>query len=443
VAARNGTERGDLMREKIRNPRQSTLFGENDLALSSAKSSTFSDNMALPVHRWFRYSAGFSALWVKSAILSAQTTGTVRVLDPFAGSGTVLVEAEDANVPSIGVESHPFVARVARAKIHSGIGADSFRKYGLAMLKRAAKIKPDVEGYSVLIRKCYPDEALAHLDQLRQAWAEYPEDQLSELGWLALAAVLRQCSPVGTANWQYVLPKKSKANASQPFTAFRAKIEQMCFDLEERPKGSVIGTLIQGDARELFGVPDQWATLVITSPPYPNNFDYADATRLEMTFFGEIAGWGDLQDAVRKYLVRSCTQHVSPIVGDTDKILQSVELDPIRPEIAMVCARLEKERSSHGGKKNYHTMIAAYFLDMAKVWKQLRRVTARGARVCFVIGDSAPYGVYVPVDAWMGQLAVASGFRSSSFEKTRDRNVKWKNRKHRVPLQEGRLWVEG
>ena len=88
-------------------------------------------------------------------------------------------------------------------------------------------------------------------------------------------------------------------------------------------------------------------------------------------------------------------------------------------------------------------MIAAYFLDMAKVWRQMRRVTAPGARVCFVIGDSAPYGVYVPVDGWMGRLAIASGFRSFSFEKTRDRNVKWKNRKHRVPLHEGQLWVEG
>ena len=29
------------------------------------------------------------------------------------------------------------------------------------------------------------------------------------------------------------------------------------------------------------------------------------------------------------------------------------------------------------------------------------------------------------------------------FEKTRDRNIKWKNRKHRVPLKEGRLWIRG
>src|SRR6185437_3741343 len=97
-----------------------------------------------------------------------------------------------------------------------------------------------------------------------------------------------------------------------------------------------------------------------------------------------------------------------------------------------VCDRLARERNAHGGKKPYHTMIAAYFLDMAQVWTQLRRVTAPDARLCVVLGDSAPYGIHVPVDEWMGQLALASGFRSCSFEKTRDRNIKWKNRKHRV-----------
>jgi len=368
----------------------------------------------------------------------------IRVLDPFAGSGTVLVEAEEEGVPSLGVESHPFVARVARIKTHCGADARGFREYARNILKGAAKIAPNIAGYPVLIRKCYADEALKCLDQLRRAWLSCQDDPHGELGWLALVSILRVCSPVGTANWQYVLPKKSKAKSSHPFDAFKAKVDQICFDItEKRRNGESQSTLIQGDARELNGVPDGWASLVITSPPYPNNFDYADATRLEMTFIGDIAGWGDLQENVRRYLVRSCTQHVSPIVGATDELLASKELDPIRTEIEPVVRRLEKERHEHGGKKNYHTMIAAYFLDMAKVWRQLRRIASPEAKVCFVIGDSAPYGIHVAVERWMGQLAVAAGFHGYSFEKTRDRNVKWKNRKHRVPLQEGHLWVGG
>jgi DNA modification methylase len=145
-------------------------------------------------------------------------------------------------------------------------------------------------------------------------------------------------------------------------------------------------------------VPDRWATLVITSPPYPNNFDYADATRLEMTSFGEINDWGDLQDSVRTHLMRACTQHVASIVDDTSRMLGSRELDPIREELEPICLRLEKERLCHGGKKNYHTMIASYFLDMARVLAQLRRVVKDGGQICFVIGDSAPYGIHVPVE---------------------------------------------
>ncbi len=98
----------------------------------------------------------------------------VRVLDPFAGSGTVLVEAEEENVPSYGVESHPFVSRVAQAKITSGIEAEAFRSFAAGILKRAQKVTPDVGGYPDLIRKCYPDDILEGLDRLRKAWVDTP-----------------------------------------------------------------------------------------------------------------------------------------------------------------------------------------------------------------------------------------------------------------------------
>jgi hypothetical protein len=431
-------------------PTETSVIDSTDRAIfapSAIDSSTFTSNMSLPVHRWFRYSAGFSASWVRHCISSAKSRqdDVVRVLDPFAGSGTVLLEAEEADVASYGLESHPFVSRVARAKITSGVEAEAegFRRFAAGVLKRAEKVAPDVGSYSSLIHKCYPDDVLERLDQLRKAWVEAQDHPLSELGWLALASILRQCSPVGTANWQYILPTKTKTRVVEPFTAFNDKVRQMDMDIRGRRPTEAVARLIQGDAREMPGVPDKWATLVITSPPYPNNFDYADATRLEMTFFGDVAGWGDLQKTVREHLVRSCTQHVSPLVSETSSLLADKLLDPIRAEIDMVCGSLEKERHLHGGKKNYHTMIVAYFLDMARMWRRLREVTTDGASVCFVIGDSAPYGIHVPVDQWMGELAVASGFKGFTFQKTRDRNMKWKNRKHRVPLREGHLLVEG
>ncbi len=430
---------------------QPTLFDLDDEDHSNAapatkRSSTFLDNLSLPVHRWFRYSAGFSAQWVRQVIEREKIAGRQRILDPFVGSGTVVLEAEAAGVEGVGAEAHPFIGRVAQTKLFWRTDRDDLVAYSAKVLARADEFHNVSRFVSPLLAKCFPEETLSRLERLRQAWLECADGSPAcALTWLVLVSILRECSPVGTAQWQYVLPRKSKAKALDPFVAFRARAALFAVDMAARqrlPHGPV-GRVLDEDARQLAGVSDKWADLILTSPPYANNYDYADATRLEMTFFREIDGWGQLQDVVRKHLVHACTQHVTPLIKRTTEIVADPVLAPIASELAPICEHLGTVRETRGGKKAYHTMIAAYFRDMARVWRALRRVSADGCLACFVVGDSAPYGVYVPVDRWLGELAVAAGFKSFRFEKTRDRNVKWKNRKHRVPLHEGRLWVEG
>jgi hypothetical protein len=429
--------------------KQISLFPGDEQIWAEEKgdvTSTFQDNLSIPVHRWFRYSAGFSAIWARELIKAEKANGRHHVLDPFAGSGTALLEGELGAMSAIGLEAHPFVARIARAKLCWREDPEAFRARASSILENARRQEPSRLKSVNLLEKCFPPPVLNRLLSLKYAWlASADNSPVSELAWLALVSILRACSPVGTAQWQYVLPRKSKAKATDPYVAFQAKAWEMTSDMRMRQSLAVgwPAKLYQEDARTCSSVPDGWASLVLTSPPYANNYDYADATRLEMTFMGEIEGWGDLQGAVRRYLVRSCTQHIADLNGETYSILEDPVIEPIRREITPVCRKLEDERKHHGGRKPYHTMIAAYFCDMGRAWTALRRVTAKGALVCFVIGDSAPYGIYVPVDRWLGELALAAGFRSYHFEKTRDRNVKWKNRKHRVPLHEGRLWVEG
>lgn len=410
-------------------------------------STTFNDNLSLPIHNWYRFSAGFSANWCRELIMQEKQKGRRRVLDPFSGSGTVLIESEFCQMEGIGVEAHPFIARIARTKLLWKSDINTFDKFASNVLKKAKRnLKKEIKEYPKIIHKCFPDEALAKLDALKKTWQKLKDGEAaSELTWLALASILRSCSPAGTAQWQYVLPNKKKKNVKDPFDAFFKKVENMKEDMWQMQKINNIkkGFIFQEDARSCASVPDNWADLIITSPPYANNYDYADATRLEMSFFGDIESWGDLHDVVRKFLIRSCTQHVSKNIKSTSEILKSEILKPIYGEIRDVCERLEKEREFHGGRKAYHSMIASYFYDLAQVWHALRRVSTEGSLVCFVVGDSAPYGIYAPVDKWLGELAVSAGFKTFEFEKTRDRNIKWKNRKHTVPLQEGRLWVHG
>ncbi len=413
--------------------------------VTDAASSTFTDNMRLPVHRWFRFSAGFSAVWAQHEIEAARAKGEVRVFDPFAGSGTTLIAAEDACAPSYGVEAQPFIFRIAQAKLARRTSRTAFERVTEAIQQRAKIVEGSVENYPKLIRSCYSDAVLTELDRLRTSAAmEDDGSDAARLSWLNLAGILRRCSHVGTAQWQYILPKKTKKSPVPPFVAFDQLNRAMLADMRVSPAAEApAARLVAGDARDCAGIPTSFATLVITSPPYPNNYDYADATRLEMSFFQEITGWGDLQTKVRRHLVRACSQHVPEKSVQLEAVLHDPILEPIRPEIETICNELAKIRLTKGGKKTYHLMIACYFHDLARVWHSLRRVCDSPSQVCLVIGDSAPYGVYVPVIDWLMRLAVSAGFHAPRFERTRERNIKWKNRKHRVPLCEGRLWVEG
>ena len=416
----------------------------------NGRSGAFGDNMALPVHRWYRYSAGFSADWARSLIHDRRSnTCPFSVLDPFAGVGTTLLASEAERVQSWGFETHPFIHRVAVAKlrgIHSDLSAirDKFDKFLSRLPETVSGLPKDVP---LLLSKCYTTDSLAMLFAMRDLFlAEFdtrtPED---ELLWLTLTSILRMCSGAGTAQWQYIQPNKSKSRVQPPVAAFRAKTADILQDVEyaQRNAWSSQGAIILTDARAPVTNSQIQVDAVITSQPYPNNYDYADATRLEMTFWGEINGWGDLQHSVRRHLIHSCSQHTAAERLVLDDLLAEPILDPIRKDLSTACRTLAEVRETKGGKKTYHTMAAAYFRDLGLMFQSLRSLCRAGGFACFVIGDSAPYGIYLSVDTWLGELALASGFKSYSFEKIRDRNLKWKNRKHRVPLKEGRLWIEG
>jgi hypothetical protein len=415
-------------------------------AAPDARSGSFVDNMKLPIHRWFRYSAGFSAQWAEEVI---RASGATSVLDPFAGSGTTLLAADALQVRSVGLEAHPFVARIGAAKLCWQADIAALEAAAESLLRKARRRTTgaaQAQAAPELMAKCYEPEALAELYCLRGTWLAMADELppvLRELLFLALTAILRECSYVGTAQWQYVLPNKRKKKVVTPFEAFRARIAMFMADMESFQGQAVAShaALLRGDAREIHAQVAEKFDLLLTSPPYPNNYDYADATRLEMTFWGDVASWGDLHDAVRKYLVRSSSQHTAKDKLKLDELLAAPILTPIRAELTTVCNELAEIRETKGGKKTYHTMVAAYFKDMAEVLQSARGVMRPGGTMCFVIGDSAPYGVYVPADAWFSRLADSAGFKGARFEKIRDRNTKWKNRKHTVPLNEGRLWI--
>src|SRR5436190_14335865 len=125
--------------------------------------SNFLNNMRLPIHRWFRYSAGFSAEWVKW-LLAERDGRDLRVLDPFVGSGTTCLACDEMSVPSHGIEAHPFVLRVAQAKLSYTTDPERLIAKAENAFRFARKATPETEHYPEIIQKCYGRETLDYLD---------------------------------------------------------------------------------------------------------------------------------------------------------------------------------------------------------------------------------------------------------------------------------------
>src|SRR5690348_8650685 len=169
-------------------------------------------------------------------------------------------------VDSWGIEPHPFVARVARAKLQWRSSADAYRAKAEALRRAAKSISPDTSGYPPLIYKCYDDSTLNDLDCLRRGYQEVQDDSpSSQLAWLTLVAILRRTSNVGTAQWQYVLPRKQKRSPQDAYSAFDQCVRTFYADMVSgQSLSGPRASFLQADARTCDGVPDGWATLVLT-----------------------------------------------------------------------------------------------------------------------------------------------------------------------------------
>ena len=85
-----------------------------------------------------------------------------------------------------------------------------------------------------------------------------------------------------------------------------------------------------------------------------------------------------------------------------------------------------------------------YFEDMYYVLKEMYRVLKPNSKAYLILGDSAPYGVYVPTTRILGDISQSLGFGDYEIFKIRERGNKWKNLKnrHSVELSENILTLK-
>ena len=378
-------------------------------------------------------------------------------MDPFVGTGTTSVAAKSEGVNSIGIEAHPFVYWVAKTKLNVEHDVIEMREDTAAIQKHARDIySRGVECDGVwpdLVYKCFTEDNLRQLLALRTAILQLETSpERRDFFKVALTATLRDVTSAG-AGWPYIAPNKHAKRTvhREAIAEFQKRLDMMIVDVFESGVSKLPELqhkLFNGDARSLekYVEPDS-VDMVLTSPPYLNNYDYADRTRLETYFWGLYDSWGDITRKVRDHLIIAATTQIRRSQMEQLRLCPNVlDVSPeIHAEISKAIHQLSELRLAKGGKKNYDLMVAGYFEDMLKVILGVHRALKSGQPFILVLGDSAPYGVHVRTDEIIGELAIAVGFSQCDIKIIRTRGDKWagNSQRHIVPLRESIVTITG
>ena len=419
---------------------------------------TFKDSLRAPIHNWFAYPAGFSYKAVEWSIRHNDLHSGQVIYDPFMGSGTTNLVAKKLAINSYGVEAHPFVFRVAKTKMNWEVDLDEVARAlreieGQVMGFRRGFSHTDLraflkEEFPELVLKCYNDSTLLELFFIRNAIMQsgLPED-VTDLFFVGLTSVLRQVSTAATG-WPYIAPNKRKTTSlnKNALYEFSRQIRKMMSDIqavirEAEPNfRESYHHIYRADARHTQHlIPNECVDHVFTSPPYLNNFDYADRTRLELYFWGEAQSWGDISRTVRTKLITSATTQISredPRYNLSEDLL--LACPDVFDFLKKAVTQLSAIRLTRGGRKSYDLLVAGYFNDMFQVIGEVYRVLKPNSKAVFVLGDSAPYGVYIPTDDLIGRIGLGVGFSDYRIDVLRERGGKWRGnpQRHNVSLRE-------
>ncbi len=378
----------------------------------------FRPNTEEPVHRWWPYVQGFSAGLVRTAFRRCSIGPGATVLDPYAGSGTVLTTARSAGALGIGVELMPISAFVARAKQLWEVPPLELERRAARLVRSARRAAPSPRPFLRETSRHFDPGPLRSLRQLR-ACLEPSGDESDQLLRLAFARILVDSSRLRRSPCLGYGPKPRVAPAA-PFELFERAAGRIVEDLR-RLQGARSTWGPRAEVREEdsrgFSPAEGAVDLAVTSPPYANGMDYVMNYKLELAWLGFARSYEDLASLKQRMVACDNLPRAALALRGRLDVLEADE---------WLVRVLRQIRGQLGQKASYRRsdmdrVLEGYFADLWPTLRSVYRALRPGGRYVVVNGDSFLAGVYVPSDLIFARLGVAAGFEVEGLEVARTR----------------------
>ena len=401
-------------------------------------------NKSLSVHRWTNWIAGFSGEFARTAIQQHMpfSHASSVVMDPFAGVGTTLLEAYRQGINCIGFEINPFATLVCNVKLTAP-------SLSLPSLQDAiTRFEQFIEPIEYELDR---NEILESIDTLPELQSLSPVGFKSRIPFyspkverkvlysldfiqsltkdigdvfrIALASVMVEFS-----NYSYEPSLGSRPGAGKQLVPnadvgqiVGRKLHQIAEDIsllqierarQQRTPHFELYPASFFDAERY--VEPGTVDLVVTSPPYMNNYHYVRNTRPQLFWTGLVARPKELKE-----LEENNFGKFWQTVRGSPPILLEFSLASLEMQIEEI-NQLNPDRGDYGGK-GWANYVTTYMNDLYRFCGLLVKVLRPGSTAVVVLGNSVIQGKEVAVDRYFTEIGSLQGLSTVGVNRSRKR----------------------
>lgn len=400
----------------------------NDVAEPSRRSSrprklAFSSDAAAGrlTHHLFRFPAKFHPPVVR-ALLERYTEKGSSVLDPFCGSGTLLVEATISGRRSTGTDVDPLAVFVSAVKAHPLNGRrleshsdvlfegldrwrrptsdyEQFQHGDISDEQFAAEAKaltlPAIPNLGHWFRRYVTIDLARIRDEILSLEATAPQRRFFLLCFASIIRAASNADPVPVSGLEVTAYMKKRDEAGRvinPFALFEATARRGIRDMGlfyEAADRSTAATAYQANATELTKRVRRRYDATITSPPYHGAVDYYRRHQLEMFWLGLTKSQSDRLELLDGYIGRPRVPERLPLMREVLTAAKCVAL----------------ERRIRGIDPIRANAFKHYSVAMQRTFQHLARILPFGAPAVFVVGHSSWNGDSLNTSDLFAELA--------------------------------------
>lgn len=333
----------------------------------------------------------------------------ITLLDPFCGSGTTLVIAQELGINSVGIDINPYATLLSFVKTNKYDKADVYNAISTIKSNLEQGLNfPIFDFYN--IKKWFRDDIIKSLSQIRHCILLEKSQDIRKFFWIRLSEVIFKFSNDRTSTFKlHALPKQKINLIEDKCIEYFIKIIK---DNSEHLNYSntTSSNIIYGDSSSIINNKlKREFDMICTSPPYgdnPTTITYGQASILFLK-------WIDSKDlsCSQELLEKYTTIDKISVGGKKRKIINTKDIKSLQDFLGKISLKKQAK-------------VINFFEDYYVSLKCMNKCLAKSGYLIMTVGNRSVDAVRQPLDNITIEILESFGLKLvSKF----NRNILYKN----------------